>query len=178
MKILCPIWNYSVFLELTFQQNTHVEYTPVTSLDKGSAIEFCIRSDQTEYLDFNQSVLHLKCRILAKDGRELKNKTSDTDATIPDRSIVFPVNYLISSLFKQAEVYLGGRLISSNDNMYPYLAYMEILLSYSKDVKNEFFTAGGYYLESRNLEDAKDVAQEDTSNVNPSAVTRFTKTKF
>ena len=81
-------------------------------------------------------------------------------------------------MFKQVEVYLGGRLVSSNDTMYPYQAFLEMLLSYAKDVKNEFLAMSLYFLETKDLEAIAPVALADTSNVNPSAVPRFNKTKF
>lgn len=156
----------------------YIEHNSTTSLDRTPTIEFRISSDDSEYLDFSQSFLYLRCRITAKTGGDLKAETSNTDDTVPDRSIVFPVNYAVASIFKQVEIYLAGQLVSSNDTMYPYRAMMETLLSYSKDVKSEFLQAGGYYPESFDLDNRAGVVNADTSAVNPSAVQRFNRTKF
>ena len=163
---------------ISTEASRYIEHKPVSTLDKGSDLHFKIKADESEYLDFSQSLLHLKCKILATDGGVLRRKVADDDPTVPDRSIVFPVNYLIAAMFKQVEVYLGGRLVSSNDTMYPYRAFLEMLLSYTKDVKNEFLAMSLYFPETKDLEAIAPVALADTSNVNPSAVTRFNKTKF
>ena len=63
--------------------------------------------------------------------------------------------------------------MSSNDKMYLYRAILETLLSYAKDVKNEFLGMSLYFPETKVLEAIAPVAPPDTSNVNPSAVTRF-----
>ena len=60
----------------------------------------------------------------------------------------------------------------------PYRAFLETLLSYDKDVKNEFLAMSLYFPETKVLEAIAPVALADTSNVNPSAVTRFNRTKF
>ena len=81
-------------------------------------------------------------------------------------------------MFKQVEVHLGGRLVSSNDTMYLFQAFPETLLSYGKDVKNEFLAMSLYFPETKDLEVIAPLDLADMSNVNPSAVTRFNKTKF
>ena len=62
--------------------------------------------------------------------------------------------------------------MSSNDTMYLYRAFLETLLSYDK---NEFLAMSLYFPETKDLEAIAPVALADTSNVNPSAVTRFNK---
>ena len=157
----------------------YTEFNPVNSLDRGNTIEYNVSGDDSEYLDFSQSFLYLRCRIVAVDGGELKAVTSNTDTTIPQRSVVFPVNYLVAAIFKQVEVYLGGSLISSSDTLYPFRAYLETLLSYSKDVKSEFLQAGGFYTETHDLEMKDDVTKGlGAKDTNKSAVHRFNRTKF
>lgn len=161
------------------ESSRYVKCKPVNSIDRGSPIEFRILSDQSEYIDLSQSFLHLKCRILARDRKELKTKISDTNENVPNRSIVFPCNYLLGACFKTVECFLAGQLISSNDTMYPYRAFLETLLSYSANVKKEMLAAGGFYIESGNMEEIDKVANKAAGDVvNPSAETRFNKTKF
>ena len=146
---------------ISTEASRYVEHKPISTLDQGSDLHFKIKTDESEYLDFSQSLLHLKCRILAADGGVLRRKVADDDPTVPDRSIVFPVNYLIAAMFKQVEVYLGGRLVSSNDTMYPYRAFLETLLSYDKDVKNEFLAMSLYFPETKDLEAIAPVARHE-----------------
>ena len=173
-------------LELFQTPTTHIatdfskytEFSSTTAIESSNSIEFQIEGDDSEYLDFSQSFLYLRCKILAKDRKELKKVTSGTDATVPPRSVVFLANLGIAAIFKQVEVYLANQLISNNDTLYSYRAMFETLLSYSKDVKAEFLKSGGYYPETHDLDEHEDVAKADTSGVNQSAVARFNKGKF
>ena len=88
---------------ISTEASRYVDHKSVSTLDKGIDLHFKIKADESEYLDFSQSLLHLKCRILATDGGPLKRKVADDNDTVPDRSIVFPVNYLIGAMFKQVE---------------------------------------------------------------------------
>ena len=125
---------------ISTEASRYVEHKPVSNLDKGCDVHFKIKADESEYLDFSQSLLYLKCIILATNGGPLKRKAADDDDTVPDRSIVFPVNHLIGAMFKQVEVYLGGRLVSSNDTMYPYRAFLERYLMGKCSVKVKLHT--------------------------------------
>lgn len=167
------------FTHVAVENSRYVKCKPITSIDRGSPLEFRIKSDQSEYIDLSQSVLHMRCRILARDGKELKSKVSDTDPTIPDRSVVFPINYISSSLHKQCEIYVSNTLISSNDTMYPYRAFLEALLSYSSEAKKEMLAAGGFFTETENLNEIEKIGNKGAGDiVNESAVRRFKMTQF
>ena len=58
--------------------------------------------------------------------------------------------------------------MSSNDKMYPYRAFLEMLLSYAQDVKNEFLAMSLYFPETKDLETVAPVPCADKSDVNPS----------
>ena len=46
------------------------------------------------------------------------------------------------SLFNQVDIILAGKVISSSANTYPYRAYIETLLNYSKKAKNTLLRMG------------------------------------
>ena len=58
------------------EASRYVEHKPISTLDKGSDLHFKIKADESEYLDFSQSLLHLKCRILVPDGGVLGTESS------------------------------------------------------------------------------------------------------
>ena len=63
-------------MHLSTEASRYVEHKPVSTLDKGSDLHFKIKTDESEYLDFSQSLLHLKCKILPTDGGVLKKESS------------------------------------------------------------------------------------------------------
>ena len=63
---------------------------------------------------------HLQVRIKKKDGTNLKQTDKVTFCNLP-----------ISSLFRQAEVYLNQTLVEGEVN-YPYKAYLDVLLNESE----------------------------------------------
>ena len=55
-------------------------------------------------------------------------KFRDIDGGVPDEEIVFPVNHLLQSMWKQVEVFLGGKLVSSGSSNYHYKSMIKTLL--------------------------------------------------
>ena len=48
---------------------------------------------------------------------------------LPDQEVVFPVNHLLRSMWKQVEVFIGGKLISSGSTNYHYKSMIKTLLN-------------------------------------------------
>ena len=103
---------------------TFVEYRPISSISDGAPIEFDVSSSGEDYIDFSNSYIHIKAKILNLDGTDLV--AADT---------VGPVNNLLHSLFSQVDISLNGTLITNSTNTYPYRAYIEDLLSYGTSAK-------------------------------------------
>lgn len=86
-------------------------------------IEFSITGNNgLEFLDLKNSKLYVKLRIRNADGSDLAEDSN-----------VGPVNNFLAALFSDCEVTLQGKVCYSN-NHYPYKAYIQSLLRYSKDV--------------------------------------------
>ena len=66
----------------------------------------------------------IKCIITKADGQNL----AEADK-------VSVTSYPVSSLFSQVDILLGGKVVSSSTNTYPYRAYIETLLNYSREAK-------------------------------------------
>lgn len=71
------------------------------------------------YVDLDETNLYLQAKILDSEGKAPKRVVSDTDATVPPSSVVFPVNNFISSAFKQVEVFLNDKPVETV-HLYPY----------------------------------------------------------
>ena len=56
-----------------------------------------------------------------------------------------PVNLWMHALFSQVEVYLNNKLVTPLSTSYPYRAYMETVLNFSKDAEASHLTSALFY---------------------------------
>ena len=98
------------------------EYTPISSLAHGNPIEFNIPGSELMHLELGTSYLYIRGKI-----------TLPNDANLPANADVAPVNLTLHSLFNNIDVELCGKTISDPNGMYMYRAYIESLLTFSKD---------------------------------------------
>ena len=85
--------------------------TPTTNV-----IHFSVKGLSLKYVDLQHSRLYIRCKI------------RDMDGGVPDQDIVFPINHLLQSMWKQVEVFLGGKLVSSGSSNYHYKSMIKTLL--------------------------------------------------
>ena len=96
-------------------------------------IIFNINGAADQYIDLNDTQLYIRCKI--------KNGTQNIAAA----NDVAPVNNIMHSLFSDVELKIGERVIEGGVNMYPYRAYFNNLLMFSKNVKKDQLTTSGFY---------------------------------
>ena len=104
--------------------------------------------------------LYVKCKIVDKNGdppppvvdyshippetpqnrKKRDSNPEDYDANNSDNKsnssfpeVVFPINHLLHTMWKQVEVFAGGKLISSGSSNYHYKSYIKTLLHECKD---------------------------------------------
>ena len=70
-----------------------------------------------------------------------KANGADLDADEP----VGPVNLWLHSLYSQVEIFLNNKLVTPTSTAYPYRAYKETILNFSKGAKSYHFTPALYY---------------------------------
>ena len=130
-------------------QQWHIE-NPVTSISSGGVIDFTINSNPDLYLDLRNTYVDIIFSINDASGNEIiktkpEAETAAVTAAAQEQTakdankakIAFPEQYIIGSMFKNVEVWVNDSLVSSADNLYPYRAYIETLLSYSEEVKKK-----------------------------------------
>ena len=110
----------------------YVEYRPLNQLSDGNPIDILIPGG-TDYLDLARSLLHLKFKITRADG-----------STYPNTEEVGIINLLLMTYWRQVDVFLNGKLVSSSSTNYGYMAMMETLLHYGKGVKDTRLKALGF----------------------------------
>ena len=113
-------------------------FAPLASIAEGAPIEFLVKGADQLYLDLNDSRLHLRVKMTKADGT---NMTAATGAII---------NLPLHSLFREVSVELNGRSVSDPNQMYPYRAYLETLLNYSKETQETRLLCEGWVCDTAN----------------------------
>lgn len=119
--------------QTAIEDGQFIEIHPLAALAHNAPIEFSISGQTEEYLDFNNTFLHLTAKVTKANGTAL-----DAGADIA------PINLWLHSLFSQVDVSLNGTVVSPSENTYPYRAYLETELSYNAEAKNGFLSAALY----------------------------------
>ena len=144
-------------------ESNYVKYYPITALERGGPIEFKIITSDRDYIDPSHILLCTRNSIQNADGSAFARPT-EAQPQIPNASRVFPINYFHATQFKQVEIYLNGKLVTSSNNLYAYKAYLEMLLCYDKQTKTEQLEMGCFYKQDENLDEHIQVAGNNASN--------------
>ena len=74
------------------------------------------------YLDMYNSRLHVLAKITNTDGSDIREITAG------------PINLPLYSIFCEIFVEFIGKTVRDSSPLYPYCAYLETLLNYSKEI--------------------------------------------
>ena len=111
--------------QTSVEQGEWKRYKPVASISSDAPLEFHVTGSSEEYTDVSQTFLFVVVKLTQGTGEDL---TDDIKAV--------PVNNFMHSMFSEVGVYLNQKLITSNTNLYPYRAYMHMLLNYNESAKS------------------------------------------
>jgi hypothetical protein len=113
-----------------------VDYRPVNQLTEGSALEFNISGNSTQYMDLKRTRLHVKAKIVKADGTPVKveNKVALT-------------NMSLQSLWSQVDVSLQQQVVTQIGANYPYKCMFDLLLEDNVDPKDAQLQSQLYYKE-------------------------------
>ena len=113
----------------------HMPVFPLLSISNPeNPIEFVFNSDQS-YIDLSETYLKIGFSI---------RKSSDDTATAAE-TLVAPGNLMFGLMFKNLEVYLNNKLITDTSNAYPYVHYIQRMLTMPESIKNSKLRAEFYY---------------------------------
>ena len=96
---------------------------------------FFVTAENKNCIDLNRICLALEVCVYGPDGKE-KTKPGDVDITF--------ANNTLHSLFSHVEMFLNGKLISSSNNNYHHLAFIETELATDVGSKNTWAQCQGY----------------------------------
>ena len=138
---------------------------PITSIAASDTIEFLCAANSGVYTDLASSYLHVKAKITAADGANLGADVQ-----------VGPVNLWLHALFSQVEVFLNNKLVTPSSTAYPYRAYIETILNFSKDAKDSHLTSALFYKDKAGKMDSVNPLAE-AANVNTGLKERHAHTR-
>ena len=158
---------YTAFVQSDIESGRYEDIYPITKLEDTGPIEFVIDNASDKFLDLNNSFLKVKCKITIANGQNL----AEADK-------VSVINYPVSSLFSQVDILLDRKFISSLTNIYPYRAYIETVLNYSKEAKNTQLGMGLFYKDTAGHFDELDPTSDNTSLNKRHEFGKLSKTMF
>jgi hypothetical protein len=129
-------------IEKSMARGFEQEIRPTTAITNEGPYEFFI-PQSNDYIFLPMTRLYVKVRI-----------TTTLGANIPANTEFIVVNLLPHTLFKQIDVEVGGLNTTSQDQMYPYKAYLETLLTYPEGNGTHLSACSGYVLDTPELFDA------------------------
>ena len=98
------------------REKCSLNFHPISAITPSSnVIHFSIKGHSLKYVDLQKSWLYIRCKI------------QDIDGGVPDEEIVFPVNHMLQSMWKQVEVLLGGKHVCSGSSNYHYKSLIKTL---------------------------------------------------
>jgi hypothetical protein len=121
-----------------------VDFRPITSFQGSPQIQFEVPSRIDEYVEFDKMAIHFKVK--------LQKLTSIKESK--DFDMISPVNYLLHSMIKQVDIFIGDTQITQSSPTYAYRAYFEAFFGFSLDMKNSHLSSALWF----NDEDDKDDA--------------------
>ena len=117
--------------QTAIEKSTYIEIPPLSALTDRGPIEFFVSASSEDYMDLNNTYLHLRVKITNPNGTDLA-----TDAEVG------LINYPGCTLFSQVDITLGDRLITQSSNTYPYRGIIECLLNYGNGTLDTQFGCG------------------------------------
>lgn len=153
------------YTQTSIEKSIYVEIPPLSAVSDTGPVEFFIAGNGEDYVDLNNTLLHLRCKITRADGRNIDQTNN-----------VSIINYPIATIFSQVDVTLGDRLVTQASNTYPYRAILDCLLNYGDETLSNQFTSGLFYKDTSGNMDGNTVTQSNMGLNNRSLYTGASNT--
>ena len=110
-------------------------FHPLSEKSKGP-LEFVLKENK-DYIDLEETVLRVKCKIVNSDGTAIP-----APKTAGDDHVAF-INNAMHSLFSDVILLINDKRVEGGDQMYPYKAYLNTILKYSREAQEgQLFSSG------------------------------------
>ena len=122
---------------------------PHPNFDQSPVVRFDITGTNSHYVDLAATELHVKFAIVVKKGEAAVKAPKDSVAL---------VNNFLHSMFEQCQVYLNNVPVENTNKCYAYRAYLENLLCYNKDSKDNLLRGDFFFHENNKISEWKEKA--------------------
>ena len=113
-------------------------------------IEFVLKENK-DYIDLTETVLRIKCKIVNNDYTAIPSKVGEDHVAF--------VNNAMHSLFSDVILLINDKRVEGGDKMYPYKAYINTILKYSKETQEgQLFSVGFVRDDATKMEDVTNAA--------------------
>jgi hypothetical protein len=123
---------------------------PITSISSSDTIEFLCAANSGVYTDLASSYLYVTKITTAAGG------IVGVDIQVGPSNL-----WMHALLFSQVEVFLNNKLVTPSSTAYPYRAYIETILNFSKDAKDSHLTSALFYKDKAGKMDAVNPLAQD-----------------
>ena len=134
---IVPLPRFDLFsvppTQQTVEKFIRTEHKPISVLDSSSFVQFEIHTAFDEYLDLEMLFLLLEVKLKKIVGLEAYDGSAESSKNWSD---VMHSKYLLHSVIKQLDIFIGDTQVSSSTPTYSYKAYIEALLGFSEDAKS------------------------------------------
>lgn len=114
-------------------------YYPIADIEDEAPIEFVVRKDMKNYIDMTGTRLHGCFKIVKDNGTDIGELATDN---------VSICNLFPHTLFKIVDVHLNDNsVVDLSSATYHYGAFLNIFLSYGKNVKESMLEGSSLYIE-------------------------------
>jgi ribonucleoside-diphosphate reductase beta chain len=145
-------------LQHLIEKSLWLDYEPSINYDKGrSAIQVKIIGNEGLYIDLSNILVYCRLSISKTDGTLIK----DTDE-------IGPINYIHNTLFKQVEVRLNGKLVSTI-TPYAYRSFIEARLNHGTDSKKTILRSAIWEEDTEGEMENTSIKAEKTTKTEPSS---------
>lgn len=155
-----------------------MKVSPVSSIQGNVNILYEFKVDAGQYADMHNCFHFLTVKIVKEDGTDITAPAA-ADAQLGDDHKVAFTNNIASSVFKDCELTLNGKLIESCNNMYAHKAFLQTFLSTGKDIKDNQLAIAGYHSDTGDVDSADNLnTMHQTACLNKGLKERFDIGKF
>lgn len=118
------------------EDDLYIQVPPVNSVtdSPNMPVEYARKGTPDHHTDLSNSEIHIQVRVVNIDG-------SKTD----DKENVTPINMFPHAMFNQIDVYVNEELVTKNNSLYAYRAYISTVLSYGFEAKQSWLERELYY---------------------------------
>ena len=128
-----------------------VDVHPLNNVSSDGPIEFTINGSSDEFLDLNNTMLHVRAKIVNAAG----------GANLVDSDKVAPVNNWLHSMFSDVILTISGQQVEGGSHQYPYKAYLSNLLLHSKGAKGTQLQCSGWYKDTADKMNTADPSENN-----------------